>query len=269
MFCSMKRNVVGFIILSVIMILSLVGCARGAYICDVVENESADFVAGKSRSEDYVIRIGEATFDTQYISSKKSNLTNEIYDVYGIVEGDPCVIRRRISVDAKTGEVVGFSNISPYPQIDNIDKLSDAELKEIVESLMGELADFAQYNEFKADRPHSSDSVYYLLWQVKREALCNIKVEVYITASGSITSFYKADACPDELTKPFVNDTERDRLIEERIKAHPGIDSVEDTVYEIQSEVLTYYNNAPAIIYDVKIVEDGFAQVICLVIYRA
>ena len=66
-----------------------------------------------------------------------------------------------------------------------------------------------------------------------------------------------------------MNDTERDRLIEERIKAHPGIDSVEDTVYEIQSEVLTYYNNAPAIIYDVKIVEDGFAQVICLVIYRA
>ena len=255
-------------LLSLLFVLSLSSCTLNIYDCEVLKSESLDFIDEKNYTDNYVIKIGQSTFNARYISSKKSNLTNETFDIYGIVEESSDIIRKRIRVNSKTGVIVGFSNINPYPNIDNIDKLSDDELRETVELMMDGLADFKQYNEFEIKRPHSSNSVYYLKWQVKRDLLCNIKTEIYITTDGSITSFDRTDACPSDLTTSFVNNTKRDELIKKKIKAYLGVDSVKAVTYEVQEEVLTYYDNVPAIIYNVKVVENGFEQTMYLVVCK-
>ena len=255
-------------LLSLLFVLSLSSCTLNIYDCEVLKSESLDFIDEKNYTDNYVIKIGQSTFNARYISSKKSNLTNETFDIYGIVEESSDIIKKRIRVNSKTGVIVGFSNINPYPNIDNIDKLSDAELRETVELMMDGLADFKQYNEFEIKRPHSSNSVYYLKWQVKRDLLCNIKTEIYITTDGSITSFDRTDACPSDLTTSFVNNTKRDELIKKKIKAYWGVDSVKAVTYEVQEEVLTYYDNVPAIIYNVKVVENGFEQTMYLVVCK-
>ena len=143
------------------------------------------------------------------------------------------------------------------------------EEKETVEAMMGDLVDFTQYNVFKLKRPHSSNSYYRLVWQVRRELLCNIFVEVRITSGGLIMSFDKADDCPDDLTRSFVNASRRDELIRDKIKSHLGVDSIEEVEYDIVSEVLGYYNNVPAVIYTLGVVDaDGFAHVILFAIHR-
>ena len=258
---------IGLILISLMILLSCIGCALTVHACDVIENDLVDIDSQNQNDNSCILRIGQSTYDTQYLSSKKSSLTDEIYNVYGIVEESSNLIRSRIRTNAKTGAIVGFSNVTPYSNIDNIEKLTDEKLKEVVELMMGDLVDFSKFNEFEIKRPHSSNSVYYLLWQVKRDLLCNIKVEVYITANGLITNFDKTDACPDDLAKSFVNNAERDKLFEQKIIAHLAIDSIKDIKYEIQSEVLSYYKNTPAIIYNVNIIENGFEQLITFVVY--
>ncbi len=82
-------------------------------------------------------------------------------------------------------------------------------------------------------------------------------------------SFDKADDCPDDLTRSFVNASRRDELIRDKIKSHLGVDSIEEVEYDIVSEVLGYYNNVPAVMYTLDVVDaDGFAHVILFAIHR-
>ena len=258
---------INLVIMSLLIVFSSGSCALKVYACEVIENESIEFVSEKDNSNNHIIQIGQSTYDAQYYSSQKSTLTNEIFDIYEIVEESSDLIKSYIRIDSESGRIIGFSNINPYPNIDNIDEMSDAELKETVELMMWNLADFTQYNEFKVKRPQSSNSHYYLVWQVKREALCNINVQIHITAEGAIKDFSIIDACPPNLTKSFISNAERDKLIQKRIKKHLAVYSLEGITYEIYSEILSYYHNTQAIIYQVTIVENGFEQLICFVIY--
>lgn len=250
------------------MILSCTSCAITAYACDIMEDELVDIVSEKDTSKVHTIQIGHSTYDTQYISSKQSSLTNEIFNIYGIKEESSELVRSRIRINSQSGAVVGFSNINPYPQIEKIDDIADEKIKEIVEAMMSDLVDFSQYNEFELKRPHSSNSTYYLVWQVKQELLCNNKVEIYISSDGFIKNFDKTDACPTDLTKSFVTTNTRDNLLEDKICEYLGVETIDGIQYEIQSETLSYYNGSNAIIYVVKVADDdGFSQLIPLVIY--
>ena len=255
--------------LCLILIFSFASCALSAYACEIVESESVDIFTERMHTDNRTVHIGVTDFNVRYLSSSKSNLKNGISDIYGIVDGDSVSEIGHIRTDSATDAVIGFMNVNPYPAIDKIDLLSDTELKETVEAMMGDLVDFTQYNVFKLKRPHSSNSYYRLVWQVRREWLCNIFVEVRITSGGLIMSFDKADDCPDDLTRSFVNASRRDELIRDKIKSHLGVDSIEEVEYDIVSEVLGYYNNVPAVMYTLGVVDaDGFAHVILFAIHR-
>lgn len=257
------------IVLCLLLTFSFAGCALSAYACEIVESESVDIFTERMHTDNRTVHIGVTDFNVRYLSSSKSNLKNGISDIYGIVDGDSVSEISHIRTDSATDAVIGFMNVNPYPAIDKIDLLSDTELKETVEAMMGDLVDFTQYNVFKLKRPHSSNSYYRLVWQVRRELLCNIFVEVRITSGGLIMSFDKADDCPDDLTRSFVNTSRRDELIRDKIKSHLGVDSIEEVEYDIVSEVLGYYNNVPAVMYTLDVVDaDGFAHVILFAIHR-
>ena len=267
----MKKNLARSLILLIIGVLpafSFVGCSQHAYACKVIESESIDVASEKDNTQNYVLQIGQSKYNTIYLSSKKSKLTNDTFDIYGIAEESSTLTWKRIKVNAKTGEIIGFSNISPLPAIKNINKLSDVELKQAAELTLAELVNFEQYNHFEMTRPDSSTSNYYMVWQVKRELMCNIKVEISINSEGSITSFSKTEACPSTATKSFISSHQRDELLEEKIREHLGVDTLDGIEYTIQSEILSYCNNLPAILYSVNIVEDGFSQLIVLAIYQ-
>ena len=251
--------------LCLLLTFSSASCALSAYACEIVESESVDVFTERMHTDNRTIHIGGTDFNVRYLSSSKSNLKNGISDIYGIVDGDSVSEIGHIRTDSATDAVIGFMNVNPYPAIDKIDLLSDTELKETVEAMMGDLVDFTQYNVFKLKRPHSSNSYYRLVWQVRRELLCNIFVEVRITSGGLIMSF----DCPDDLTRSFVNASRRDELIRDKIKSHLGVDSIEEVEYDIVSEVLGYYNNVPAVMYTLGVVDaDGFAHVILFAIHR-
>lgn len=265
----MKKNILRSIVLATIclgLILSCTGCALTVYACEVIENGSLEVSTENIVADSQIIKVGPTTYNVKYDSSVKSILTDEVFDIYGVIDESSELIKSRIKVNSQTGEVYSFSNITPYQDIINIGELSDDELKAIVEQMMGDWVDFSVYNTFTVSRPHSSNSMYYLVWQVKQELMCNIKLEIYITFDGAIKSFHKTEACPSSLTKSFVTLNERDGLLETKICEYLGVESLDGIVYEIQSETLSYYNNKSAILYSVKIIDDGFEQLIALVI---
>ena len=268
----MKKNLlrlITLIFMSISLIFSLCSCTLNTYACEVIESESEEFVS-ETTTKERIFKIGQSTYRMQYLSSQKSGFTGEVIERYGILEPDGTTdhILQDIYIDAKTEEIILFHNINPYPAIENIEKMSDSEIKETVELLLSDLADFSQYNHFELKRLQNNPSrTYHLKWQVKREIMCNINVNVYITAEGLIKIFYKTDACPTNISKSIVNDAERDELIEKKLKEELGKEAFARSEYEIFSETLTYYNNEPAVIYSVEIIENGFSQVKVLVIH--
>ncbi|MBQ9848443.1 MAG: hypothetical protein IJO64_05240 [Clostridia bacterium] len=239
------------------------------YACEVIESESEEFVS-ETTTKERIFKIGQSTYRMQYLSSQKSGFTGEVIERYGILEPDGTTdhILQDIYIDAKTEEIILFHNINPYPAIENIEKMSDSEIKETVELLLSDLADFSQYNHFELKRLNGHPLyAYSLKWQVKREIFCNISVRVYITSDGSIDSFDKEDACPTDIERSLVSDAERNQLIEDKLKEELGDETFARSEYEIFSETLTYYNNEPAVIYSVEIIGNGFSQVKVLVIH--
>ena len=264
------KNKISLSILSILLcmglLLSFTGCALTAYACEVIEDGSFEVSAEKSDADDRVIQIGSSTYSVKYDSSVRSKLTNELFDVYGVVEESSNLIRSKIKINSQTGEIYSFSNITPYEKIDDIANLTDEALKVTVEQLMAELVDFSVYNTFEISRPHSSNSVYYLVWQVQQDLMCNIKLEIYISFDGAIKSYHRTDACPNNLTRSFVTTDDRNTLLQNEISEYLGVESLDGIEYEIQTETLSYYDNKEAIIYSVKILNDGFEQMISLVI---
>lgn len=254
------------LMLSFSLILACAGCAVNAYACEIIENDMVEVEASTVSAESFVATIGQSTYTLQYDSSVKSELNNEVFDIYDVSDNPSEPTNGWIKINAQTGEIAGFSNISPYPQIDGMGEMSDDEIKAAVELMAGDLADFSQYNTFTVSRPNSSSSMYYLVWQVQRNLACNIKTEMYFTSDGIIKSFSKTDACPENMTISLLSNEQRDSLLEKKICEYLGVDSISDLDYDVESETLTYYRNEPAVIYQVSIIEDGFTQLILLVI---
>lgn len=249
----------------ILIIISCNSCAIKAYACEIIDSESFEDTLDVAAVQLQTVTLGQSTFEVSPSVSVKSMLNNEVYSVYTI-KSDSNVTSQNIKINATTGEMVGFNGIKPFPKIDRIEFLSDEDLKKIVERLFNDSVDFSIYNTFKAERPVSSSGKYHLLWQVQKDLLCNTKIEVYITSDGFINNYAKIDACPSDLTTSFITSNERDSLIEARLCEHLGIESTAGISYEILSETLSLYNNENSIIYVIKVIEDGFSQVIVLAI---
>ena len=258
----------GLLILCLSIIFSSVSCTTNVYACEVITTETEECAYQNLQKSDRVILIGQSTYRVQYDSSIESWRGYDIIDVYKLSSESSDSEIQKIYVEPTKDEIVRFANINPYSKIENIDSLTDPELKTTVELMMADLVDFSRYNDFKATRPNKSDaSSYHLVWRVKRELQCNIYVGVFINKDGLIKSFSKVDNCPDNLTKSFVSTSQRDKLIEKAIIKYMDIDSIDEIEYEINSETLSYYNNKPAILYMICIYKDGFPQVMTFVIY--
>ena len=265
----MKKNLlrlITLIFMSISLIFSLCSCTLNTYACEVIESKSEEFVS-KTTTKERTFKIGHSTYNAEYLTSTISEFTNEVIDTYEMSNESELIVPE-IKINSKTSEIISFTNINPYSAIENIEKMSDNEIKETVEGMMSDLVDFSQYNHFELKRLQNNPSrTYHLKWQVKREIMCNINVNVYITAEGLIKIFYKTDACPTNISKSIVNDAERDELIEKKLKEELGKEAFARSEYEIFSETLTYYNNEPAVIYSVEIIGNGFSQVKVLVIH--
>lgn len=263
---------VGMLLLGLILVFSCAGCSSFAFNCEFVDDGNHFFERDPNdpAATRDTITINETEYKVRYTSTMKSEETNELLDYYEVVDDT----FTSIAVRATTGEVFYFNNITPYPEITDasglsMNELSDEDIKRLVEQTLGETVDFSSYNTFRLTRPNSSASEYYLVWQVKKDILCNNSVSIYITSEGLIKSFNKTDACPENLTTSFISTAERDRLLEEEIKKNMDRDSLDGVTYEIESEILSLYNNSPAVFYTVSIIdEDGFAYLICLAIHK-
>ncbi len=249
-----------------ILVLAFGACGSDSYKCEVIRNNfevlSEDSVSEKKST----VSIGNISYDVQYDSSTISELNNETYDIYKVVDENNNMTEKMIEINSRTNEIVCFSGITPYSKIENIELLSDYELKVAVEQTIGDTVDFSVYNTFTVERYDSELNTYHLVWQLKREMLCNVKLDLYITAEGFIEKYSKTDACPNSLTRSFVSNSERDTLLENSICEYLNISSIYEIEYEIQSETLSYYKGKSGIIYAVKIISDGFVQLIVLAI---
>ena len=261
--------------LCLILIFSFAGCAMPTYVCEIIDDADPfeindgdvakyNVVNKNAPVGNSVIRIGSSDFTVRYRASRINCNGLGMTDAYDVItdasESDKCYIK----TDSETGAVTLFSGLNPYPAIDNISALSDTEIKETVEAMLGDLADFSTYNVFELTRP-SEDSVikhYKMEWWVRREIMCDIGVTVYITADGLIDYFDKRNNCPDNLTKSFLSTAERNKLLEERIKTALCYDSMEGVQYDIISEKLGYCNGAPQIVYVLRIRRDGFVNLL-------
>lgn len=89
---------------------------------------------------------------------------------------------------------------------------------------------------------------------------------VTVSEDGVIESFSKTDACPDNLSRSFVSESERNKLLEDEICRYLCIKSIDDVDYEIFSETLTLFHNKSSILYGVEITDkDGFAW--CIMVW--
>lgn len=266
----MKNKVLRCVLATVLCLgtlLSCISCGGKAYACNVLDDTAFEVSAENDKADKQTITIGQSTYNVKYDSSVRTNLTNELFDIYGVSDGSSELVISKIRVDAETGEIYGFSNLTPYGKLDNIDEMKDEDIKAAVEQLAGELVDFDKYNTFEVIRPESNGAMYCLTWQLKQELKCNNKVEIYITVDGEIKHFYRTEATPEGLTRSFITNEERDALLEEEICKYLNVSTLDGFAYEIQSETLSYYEGKNAVIYSVKITEDGFGKLISLVIY--
>lgn len=277
----MKKDIlhsIGILLLDLVLVFSCASCSYSAFNfafnCEFFDD--GNHIFERDPNDPAVTRdtitINGTEYNVRYTSSVKSVLTNELFDIYEVVDdtSDP---GSTITVRATTGEITSFTNITPYSDIADssglsMNELSDEDIKRLAEQALGETVDFSSYNTFSLIRPISTSSTYHLVWQVKKDMLCNNSIDIHINSEGTIKGFRKTDACPENLTTSFISTAERDRLLEEEIKKNMGRDSPDGVTYEIESEILSLYNNSPAILYTVSIHGDGFVQLICLAIHK-
>lgn len=265
---------IGIVLLCGAMVLTCTGCEnKSAYAAKVITNDqfADDSVQGAFDTGITTISVGDFTYNVKWEKSVRSNLNDELYDYYEVVDNQNKLLPGTIDVDPKTGEVLFFSQITPFSRIENIASLSDEELRSAAEQLLGGLADFSQYNTFEVARPiyNNGFTDTCLSWNVKRDILCNINVTVYISEDGLINCFSKTDACPDGTAESFVPNEERIKLLETEICRYLGVKSINSVNYEILFEKLSLSHNESCIYYTVKITDEaGFSELIVLSVFK-
>lgn len=248
------------------------GGDQSRYIAEIFTGGGAsneDNTVDVGGSDIKTITIGNSSYNVTYLNSFREPAFDKIYDRFETAGNTGGDLRGSITLDHETGEVVQFSNITPYPSIEDHETLSDDELKAAAEALMTDV-DFSKYNVFEVQHYHTGmEDVllkdHILEWEVKREISCAISVDVKISEDGSITHFDKTDNCPNDLTKPFVSNEERDKLLEKPIREYfkKNYDyDPEEVKFTIMSETLSAFHNKRCIVYYIEADYMGFPEVI-------
>ncbi len=257
------------------ILLTCTGCkGTNTYAAKVVTNEAFadDDVEGAVATGITTITIGDSTYNVKWSKSVRYKPTDELYDYYEVIDSEDNFLPGTIRLDPKTGEVISFSNVEPYPAIENMDTLSDDELKAAAEQLLGDLADFSRYNFFEVTRPLGiigTNTDTTLRWQVKRDILCNISVDITIKEDGTIKSFSKTNACLDGTAESYIPKDERIKLLEAEICHYLGVKSIDNVNYEICSEQLSMSHNESCIFYMVEITDEaGFSELVLFSVFK-
>lgn len=245
---------------------------NNAYACEMVNNDECQISSDAKVVSDKLMKIG----NNQYSICMKDTIQSEFgkktsYDRFEVestgLDANGC--KGSITVDPTTNEIMSFHNITPFPDIPDIRRMSDDEIKKAAEEILGEILPVSKYNDFYLTRPASEVSPYHLVWRVKKQMYCDTMCEVYIDKNGAIWSFARHENCPDDLEEFPISKEERDSLLRGQIAQYLKENKVshEGFSYSIKSELLSLYKGKPAVIYTVSIVDaDGFAHCILLAI---
>lgn len=204
------------LLLACLLFLSAAGCGKAFYVLSYPE-QSTEFFDEKVPSQK-TYEIGGKTLDLTYKYSKK----------YGIFQTD-CYfanVDKRYHFD-ENGNITFIRDNDLFPVIENIENLSEEQIKDAVISRLSGIFDFSVYDTFTF---HENIS-YYLNWEVSDKA---VSFAVTVDQTGKIHYISITDRCSDE--EPLkIDGKTRDRLLKSAIQKEVK----EDFTFKILSEKQT------------------------------
>ncbi|HBL83475.1 MAG: hypothetical protein A2Y17_04045 [Clostridiales bacterium GWF2_38_85] len=267
---ALKFLKLSFTFLMLAICINYMGCTSSLYTCEIIDSSQENDFFNNNTDKLSSVEINGKIYNLVYKKSRLSELTNEKIDHYSITAGTGLEESSEplISIDSEHNDILFYLGITPYPAIDEIEKLSDEELKNAVEELMSDEIDFAKYNDFSAFYPGSIRNCI-LTWQVKYDYTLNVKLIVYINSEGLIYCVQKIDSCREGVVAPFLSNDERDTLISKKLHEKLKIDANEIINFTIESELLTLNRGKDAVDYTVKATtEDGFYDLYVIQIFK-
>ena len=251
MVTNMKNRILICFLLLLIATVA-VGCSINTFAAEIYETEPfhSDLVSMVDIPKS--LTIPGKVCSVEYESYRVSELTGEKLVTLKVLDTEDGTI-----TIGENREIMSISRVGRLDQIAGLVKNDEKQLKSIVEQGMGELLDFSIYNDFSISK-WEWDGTIHLIWQVRKELLCNNKAELVIDDEGNILFFAKTNACPEELKSRFISESERDDVLLEALKIkYPDLHF---SKISVESEMLSLYKSRRSLICDVRAVdEDGFA----------
>ncbi|MBQ8498117.1 MAG: hypothetical protein IJ489_11785 [Clostridia bacterium] len=207
-------------LLAISLLLLTIGCNKAVYVLSYPEQPTEFF--DEEIPPQKTFEIGGKTIDLTYKYSKK----------YGIFQSD-CYfanVDKRYHFD-ENGNVISIRDNDLFPAIENIESLSEEEIKEAVISLLSNTFDLSVYDTFA----FHNNTAYYLRWEISDKT---ISFDVTVDQTGKIDYISITDQCPDE--EPLrIDDKTRDRLLKSAIQK----EIKDDFTFEIRSAKQTFDEN--------------------------
>lgn len=264
-----KNRIFLSLILAVMVAACCFGCTSTTYDCRVWDDEIQEHVYLPEAERD-TITIGTKEFQVTYENSSEM-IDGRMYHDYSVAVSDYELPENPVHQPEITllddGTLYSFSNIYPFEKIENVDSLTEEELRVTVENLLGGFVDFSVYNEFTV--PGTNRRSYDLVWSVTRDIPCNIYLHIAINEEGYIEEFFRAEFCADDFSKPFIKEKKRDRLIMQALEENYSKKGtgIEPDHFEIHSEILTCDGTNNAIHYWVIVYDErGFSEMLQVVL---
>lgn len=263
--------------LIVSMLLCFTGCGNVEYVSYVVSSSMETEYMYYSEAERESIVIGEQTYQVSYLGSEEND-SGTIYHDYEVLSGEGLEIQDSILPGDKRpqitlrqdGTLVYFYGIRPFGSIGDPDSMSDDALRENTEKLLQQAVDFSKYNQFEVNLKSSRGG--HITWYVERKGnRCDYEFSASYDADGYIESFSIFHDCDERFSKPFVNDRQRDQLIQSALldKYSNGNGSRELDHFDILGYSLGRSHGNRSITYTVTAYcKDGFSDVWLVVIEK-
>lgn len=233
----MKKTALLFALLLLAGIIA--GCRLTSYASKVLPEEDETYT--RSGAEDKNYEINGQTYACIYDHSVRNVFTGREEDHYSIGNTASAVF------DAETGELMEFMGIAPFAAIENIEALSDDQIKAAVEERIGDIADLSQYNACSVNRDNTLGTLMSVSvkWYLERDIEIARSLTVILSGHGDLYVLRKTDACPKGNKSIDIDDETRFGLIKSAVEAESGL-AVKDA--EVKSAVLTVCEGKPALL---------------------
>lgn len=206
-----------FSLLALSLLLLTLGCNKAVYILSVPAQPTVFF--DHEIPSEKTFEINGKTIALTYKHSKKDGIFRT--DCY-FTTGD-----ERYHFD-ENGNLTYISDNDLFHEIENIENLSEEQIKDAVISRLSDTFDFSLYDTFTFHH----NLFYGLRWEVANKM---ISLDVTIDQTGKIDIITIQNRCPDE--EPIeIDDKTRDRLLKSAIRKEVK----EDFTFKILSEMQTY-----------------------------